>query len=83
MHKGNLLHITLLIIVAFAFFVSGCSSDPDDLQPEYKRHIKLEGQKNFRDLGGYEIIDGKTVQSLSLTFMDTSNKNITKGDDLI
>ena len=27
-----------------------------------KRHISLEGQSNFRDIGGYQTIDGRTVK---------------------
>ena len=30
--------------------------------PSHDRHIKLEGQSNFRDLGGYESVDGRTVK---------------------
>lgn len=26
------------------------------------RHIRLDGQSNFRDLGGYETVDGRTVR---------------------
>ena len=29
---------------------------------EKERHIKLEGQPNFRDLGGYQTTDGRTVK---------------------
>jgi protein-tyrosine phosphatase len=27
-----------------------------------KRHIRLDGQSNFRDIGGYRTVDGKTVR---------------------
>jgi protein-tyrosine phosphatase len=28
----------------------------------FERHVSLDGQSNFRDLGGYEAIDGRTVR---------------------
>jgi len=27
-----------------------------------QRHIKLSGQANFRDLGGYQTTDGRTIK---------------------
>lgn len=33
----------------------------DKVQSE-KRHISLEGQSNFRDIGGYKTTDGQTVK---------------------
>ena len=29
---------------------------------KYQRHIKLTGQANFRDLGGYQSSNGRTVK---------------------
>jgi protein-tyrosine phosphatase len=47
--------------------VSGCAQQPapmasplEERPPE--RHIALDGQPNFRDLGGYETVDGRTVR---------------------
>jgi protein-tyrosine phosphatase len=37
--------------------ILGCTAPPSN-----ERHIKLEGQSNFRDLGGYESVDGRTVK---------------------
>jgi protein-tyrosine phosphatase len=36
----------------------GCSR-----QESFERAIKLEGQSNFRDVGGYETVDGQTVKT--------------------
>ena len=48
--------------------LAGCSKEPEPVaeppvQPPAApvRHIDLEGQANFRDLGGYETVDGRTV----------------------
>jgi protein-tyrosine phosphatase len=47
----------------------GCGRTPEPAAPtpvpaaaEPERHIALEGQPNFRDLGGYETTDGRTVR---------------------
>ena len=32
------------------------------LQVEESRHVPLEGQSNFRDIGGYQTSDGKTLK---------------------
>jgi len=47
----------LLASVGF-FFFSGCSGET-----AFKRSIPLEGQSNFRDIGGYETVDGRTVKT--------------------
>lgn len=61
----------LLTIAAFPLtaFSSGCDSSSDQSatveltkQEAPTRHIKLEGESNFRDLGGYEAADGRTVK---------------------
>jgi protein-tyrosine phosphatase len=42
-----------------AAVVAACGSEPS---AELARHVALEGQPNFRDLGGYETADGRTVK---------------------
>jgi len=51
------------------FLIVGCAQEPEPVaeipvQPPAApvRHIDLEGQPNFRDLGGYETTDGRTVR---------------------
>lgn len=39
--------------------VVGCSQQRTD---DPRRHVALDGQPNFRDLGGYETADGRTVK---------------------
>ena len=50
--------LALLLASAGFFFFSGCSSET-----AFKRSIPLEGQSNFRDIGGYETVDGRTVKT--------------------
>jgi protein-tyrosine phosphatase len=52
-----------VIIAACLFFIVGCQSVTSTNAPVMteKRHIRLDGQSNFRDIGGYRTMDGKTV----------------------
>jgi protein-tyrosine phosphatase len=52
-----------IIIINFAFFLTSCSNkQKQNEQSVHSRHIDLEGQPNFRDIGGYKTTDGKTVK---------------------
>ena len=58
-----------LLPVILMMLAPGCGRTPEPAAPtpvpaaaEPERHIALEGQPNFRDLGGYETTDGRTVR---------------------
>jgi protein-tyrosine phosphatase len=45
--------------------LAGCTGEtapPASVVPVNDRHVKLEGQSNFRDLGGYRTTDGRSVK---------------------
>lgn len=53
----------LVVFLALAADASGGQQAlPADDQSENRRHVKLEGQSNFRDIGGYETEDGRSVK---------------------
>jgi protein-tyrosine phosphatase len=58
-----------LIAVTLMVFAVGCGGAPDSVvptplpeSPAPERHVALDGQPNFRDLGGYGTADGRTVK---------------------
>ena len=64
----------LALALAVSLAVLGCGGtsetvevSPAEVMPQPSaarrdRHVELEGQHNFRDLGGYETTDGRTVK---------------------
>ena len=66
--RAKHVHIGTLVIVLSAgvMFIAGCGGAPEPgvttVASTPERHIVLDGQPNFRDLGGYETADGRTVK---------------------
>jgi protein-tyrosine phosphatase len=56
---------TAFLLLALAGCGESVSPPPEPLsgaEPTHARHVELEGQPNFRDLGGYRTDDGRTVR---------------------
>lgn len=54
------------VLFASCFLASSCERSSEDgvaTGEELTRHVELEGEPNFRDLGGYQTVDGKSVRS--------------------
>ena len=64
MIRRRLSFITLLFALGASTFA--CQSKQalkeKDAVKEHQRQIKLDGQANFRDLGGYRTTDGRSVK---------------------
>lgn len=63
LRKGRL--VSLIVVSAILGSCSGHEQDEPaaEAQPAApRRHIDLEGQHNFRDIGGYRTADGRTVK---------------------
>lgn len=57
--------VTIIGIIGALLFVAGSANYSDagnDTELVQQRHIPLEGQTNFRDIGGYKTVDGRTVK---------------------
>jgi len=59
---------TPLILTAVLLILTGCNKEqktshtPSVQKEPAARHIPMDGQSNFRDIGGYQTSDGKTVK---------------------
>ena len=53
---------SLWLALGVGVFATGCAQDASTSARLEDRHIRLEGQANFRDIGGYKTTDGKTVR---------------------
>ena len=57
-----------MVVIFLAVFLAGCAKAPETetAPPEQpiapERHVALDGQPNFRDVGGYQTGDGRTVK---------------------
>jgi protein-tyrosine phosphatase len=47
-----------MLSLAIVVLLSGCSNEAT-----FERSVSLEGQSNFRDIGGYKTVDGHTVKT--------------------
>jgi len=59
----------IFVVILFMVVGAGCSRAPEPVAPAAvpqvatpERHVALDGQPNFRDLGGYQTTDGHTVK---------------------
>ena len=54
----------ILKSILLLFFISACENRGDSSSKEkFQRHIKLEGQSNFRDLGNYKTVSGERIKT--------------------
>jgi len=64
-----------VLLSILSFVLTSCASAP----PSYPGHIDLSGARNFRDLGGYQSIDGRRIKK-GVLFRSDELKSLTKHD---
>ena len=70
---------SLLVLTACQSEKSKTSDETSASTETWQRHVELEGQSNFRDLGGYQTTDGKTVKK-GLIFRTGELPELTESD---
>jgi len=81
MNTRNIHHTIFLVLLFTSFLINGCAGD-DSSQWEPIRRIDLDGQNNFRDLGGYSNIYGESVR-WRILFRSGDLHDLTDADLLI
>lgn len=56
----------LVLSIAILLFVTSCKFEQKTSSEPFVRHIELQGQTNFRDLGDYKTSSGKTIKAGTL-----------------
>jgi len=81
MNTKKIHHTVFLVFLFISFLINGCEGD-NSSQWEPTRRIDLDGQKNFRDLGGYSNIYGESVR-WRILFRSGDLHDLTDADLLI
>ena len=82
MNRSSTHQLPTLLFIVLALASTGLNAGSTD----HERHIALEGQSNFRDLGGYATEDGKTIRwgqvFRSGELQDLTDNDVAKLDEL-
>jgi len=61
-HLATTIAVLTVLVIACDRAPEPAATTPVPATAEPERHVALDGQPNFRDLGGYETTDGRTVK---------------------